>query len=294
MAKPFTNPCLAMAKDGVDPLFALLRAQNAARVAPQPARACLPGAPAAAAATPSTDPWLAAARAQNAERRSMLLASAAHTGSQSVPAGVESAVPPTPNTDGRRHNCGVSIRTVPTCAEVLKWLDLVQSQPAWTARSAEDVVAGTSIADAIHEALQEGGKPYEEGELHGGQQHYYWSQKIRRWLSAEQKYRQMTPADQRKRLCRVRTSIWPRSCAGSLRQAPLHVRGCGGGTRHRGGSAWCAWPVLRVQMALASHAPASARALRWHKVRGRQGARLVARCVQLCAPSSTLVLASAL
>jgi hypothetical protein len=27
-------------------------------------------------------------------------------------------------------------------------------------------------------------------------------------LSAEKKYRQMTPADQRKRLCRVRTSIW--------------------------------------------------------------------------------------
>ena len=81
MAKLFTNPCLAMAKDGVDPLFALLRAQNTARVAPQRARACLPGAPAAAAATPSTDPWLAAARAQNAERRSTLLASAAHTGS---------------------------------------------------------------------------------------------------------------------------------------------------------------------------------------------------------------------
>ena len=208
MAKPYTNPCLAMAKDGVDPLFALLRAQNAARVAPQPACAGLPGAPAAAAATPSTDPWLAAARAQNAERRSMLLAAAAHTGSQSVPAGAESAVPPTPNTDGRRHNCGVSIRTVPTCAEVLKWLDLVQSQPAWAARSAEDVAAGRDIAGAIREALQEGGKPYEKGELHGGQQHYYWSQKIRRWLSAEKKYRQMTPADQRKRLCRVRTSIW--------------------------------------------------------------------------------------
>jgi hypothetical protein len=87
MAKPDTNPCSAMAKDGVDPLFALLRAQNAARVAPQPARACLPGAPAAAAATPSTYPWLAAARVQNAERRSMLLAAAAHTSSQSVPAG---------------------------------------------------------------------------------------------------------------------------------------------------------------------------------------------------------------
>ena len=77
----------------------------------------------------------------------------------------------------------MSVRTVPTCAEVLKWLDLVQSQPAWTARSAEDVVAGTSIADAIHEALQEGGKPYEESESHGGQHHNHWCKKIRKWLS---------------------------------------------------------------------------------------------------------------
>ena len=79
-AKPFTDPCLAMAKDGVDSLLALLRAQNAARVAPQPAYACVFGA-LVAAAMPSTCPWLVAARAQNAEWRSRLLVSAAHTGS---------------------------------------------------------------------------------------------------------------------------------------------------------------------------------------------------------------------
>jgi hypothetical protein len=94
----FTNPCLALAKDGVASgpaltLCVVARAKCRA-VAPQPARACLPSAPAMAAATPSTDPWLAAARAQNAERRSMLLASAAHTGSQSI-----QALPPTPNTE---------------------------------------------------------------------------------------------------------------------------------------------------------------------------------------------------